>query len=331
MRFADSWSLPGRVRPPSRTTLHFPGRAVLGPLFLSVVRTAGRSRRRKTRPERRQDDLQPPKREAEAGSQAARAQAPRARGAVRHRGRGPARGGPGGRRRAALRAGRRRQRHRGEEVEPELLAAVSALGSGTRAIAVWEQAWADRGRRRPASTCTGSATPATSARSSAPPTRCSAARSCSAPIAPTPSRRRRCGRAWARSSPCRRRGPAVGGDAARRGSRSSPTAATGSTALAGGGDALPRRRARGPAGGGRSRTARCEVTIPLRAAAAESLNVAAAAAIACERYRRRMREAGRMLERIEEIRARPRRRSAPPPARPSWRSCGSATSGAKPS
>ena len=30
----------------------------------------------------------------------------------------------------------------GEEVEPELLAAASALGSGTRAIAVWEQAWA---------------------------------------------------------------------------------------------------------------------------------------------------------------------------------------------
>jgi RNA methyltransferase, TrmH family len=31
----------------------------------------------------------------------------------------------------------------GEEVEPRLLAEVSALGSGTRAIAVWPQAWAD--------------------------------------------------------------------------------------------------------------------------------------------------------------------------------------------
>jgi RNA methyltransferase, TrmH family len=31
----------------------------------------------------------------------------------------------------------------GEEVSPELLAAVSALGSGTRAIAVWPQRWAD--------------------------------------------------------------------------------------------------------------------------------------------------------------------------------------------
>lgn len=30
----------------------------------------------------------------------------------------------------------------GEEVAPELLAAVSALGSGTRALAVWPQAWA---------------------------------------------------------------------------------------------------------------------------------------------------------------------------------------------
>lgn len=30
----------------------------------------------------------------------------------------------------------------GEEVEPELLAEVSALGSGTRAIAVWPQTWA---------------------------------------------------------------------------------------------------------------------------------------------------------------------------------------------
>jgi RNA methyltransferase, TrmH family len=29
----------------------------------------------------------------------------------------------------------------GEEVEPELLAAASALGSGTRAIAVWEERW----------------------------------------------------------------------------------------------------------------------------------------------------------------------------------------------
>lgn len=34
----------------------------------------------------------------------------------------------------------------GEEVEPELLAEVSALGSGTRAIAVWPLAWASEAR-----------------------------------------------------------------------------------------------------------------------------------------------------------------------------------------
>jgi len=37
----------------------------------------------------------------------------------------------------------------GEEVEPELLAGVSSLGSGTRAIAVWPLTWAER----PASPC----------------------------------------------------------------------------------------------------------------------------------------------------------------------------------
>ncbi len=31
----------------------------------------------------------------------------------------------------------------GDEVDPDLLASVSTLGSGTRAIAVWEQRWAD--------------------------------------------------------------------------------------------------------------------------------------------------------------------------------------------
>jgi RNA methyltransferase, TrmH family len=34
----------------------------------------------------------------------------------------------------------------GEEVEPELLAAASTLGSGTRAIAVWPQRWAEEAR-----------------------------------------------------------------------------------------------------------------------------------------------------------------------------------------
>jgi len=34
----------------------------------------------------------------------------------------------------------------GEEIDPDLLAEVSALGSGTRAIAVWEQSWANEAK-----------------------------------------------------------------------------------------------------------------------------------------------------------------------------------------
>ena len=77
----------------------------------------------------------------------------------------------------------------GEEVEPELLASVSEprLGhAGDRGLA----AALGRARRpRPASTCTASPTPATSARSSAPRTRCSAARvvlgpGCADPFSP---------------------------------------------------------------------------------------------------------------------------------------------------
>ena len=81
---------------------------------------------------------------------------------------------------------------------------------------------------------------------------------------------------------------------------------------------------------------RCDtaVTIPLRAGGAESLNVAAAAAIACEWISSRaMREAsGQMLERIERSRSEAEAaiagaRAAPP----SSRSCGSATWAANPS
>ena len=54
-------------------------------------------------------------------------------------------------------------------------------------------------------------------------------------------------------------------------------------ALDGAATALPRRRARGPARRRCSRDCEATVTIPLRPGGAESLNVAAAAAIACER------------------------------------------------
>ena len=77
-----------------------------------------------------------------------------------------------------------------------------------------------------------------------------------------------------------------------------------------------------------------EVTIPLRSGGAESLNVAAAA---CDRLRADIvaRHAGGrspMLERIEEIRGEAAAAIGGAPARaPRWRSCGSATSAAKPS
>ena len=99
--------------------------------------------------------------------------------------------------------------------------------------------------------------------------------------APTRSRRRRCGRAWARSSPGRRCGP---GSARRRrrGRRWSPTAARGSR----------RWPARRPLCLGAEREGLPDEVLgrvrgrgddPAAPGGAESLNVAAAAAIACER------------------------------------------------
>ena len=93
--------------------------------------------------------------------------------------------------------------------------------------------------------------------------------------------RRRCGRAWARSSPSR--SPAAPSSRRpSRGRRSSPTVARTPTR-----SRAARRSASAPSGRGSrprsSTTAARRVTIPLRAGAAESLNVAAAAAIALER------------------------------------------------
>ena len=79
------------------------------------------------------------------------------------RGRGPARRGAAAGRRARRAADRGRAGPRRDEVEPELLDRVSTLGSGTRAIGVWRQAWAEPAGR-PASTCTASPTRGTSAR-----------------------------------------------------------------------------------------------------------------------------------------------------------------------
>ncbi len=84
------------------------------------------------------DDHKQRQREAEAGAKARRAQAPRARGPVRHRGRRPA--GSRSLRRATSRSlllTREGEGVGGDEVAAELLDAVSTLGSGTRAIAIW--------------------------------------------------------------------------------------------------------------------------------------------------------------------------------------------------
>ena len=227
------------------------------------------------------DDRQPPKREAEAGPQAARAQAARARGPVRDRGRGPGRGRAGGRRRAALPAHRRGlgAGRRGGRARPARRALLARLGdAGDRGLAA---GLAPSAPMPPASTSTGSATPATSARSCAAPTRCWTAPSRSAPAVPIRTRRRRCGRAWARSSRARRHGPSWR-RRRRRGQPWSPMAAPvwrRSTA--------PAPSAWAPSARGcRPRLlAECEaqVTIPLRPGGAESLNVAAAAAIAAQR------------------------------------------------
>ena len=186
------------------------------------------SRRRNTRTEETPDDRQPTEREAETGPQAAGAQAPRARGPVRHRGRGPARRRPRRGRRAtaaAERGGKRPGGRRGRARAARLGLDPRIGDPGHRGLGA---ALGTRRQARPASTCTGSATPATSAPSSAPRTPCSRARSRSGPAAPIPSRRRRRGRAWARSSGSRWSGP-WSTTRLPRGSPWSPTAARGST------------------------------------------------------------------------------------------------------
>ena len=211
-----------------------------------------------------------------------------------------------------------------EVVHSDLLDSVSALGSGTRVIAVWPQAGGERAGhalrlprrgRRPRE------------RRGDHPHR---------PRAPRRDRRARSrlrrrrtgrrppGRAWARSSPGRPRPSPRSGRRRSRGPPSSPTVARGSTRLAGAATlCLGSER-----DGLRPEVlAACaaSATIPLHGGA-ESLNVAAAAAVACARMSRGARPC---LSRSRRSGSRPRRRSSTPRPAPSWRSCGSATSAAK--
>ncbi len=168
----------------------------------------------------------------------------------------------------------------GDEVDPELLTATSALGSGTRAIAVWPLRWADA----PAAPCVylhgvgdpgnvGAVIRSAHALLDAP---VALGPGCADPFSPK-AVRASMGSVFARP-PAR----------AEVGETPAPRAAlvahggSGLEALAGAATiCLGAEREGLPA----EVVAKCEVeaTIPLRPGGAESLNVAAAAAIACER------------------------------------------------
>ncbi len=168
----------------------------------------------------------------------------------------------------------------GEEVEPELLAEVSALGSGTRAIAVWPQAWASE-----------ASSPCVYLHGVADPGNVGA-------IVRT---------AHALAGGTVVLGPDCADPFGPKAVRASMGSVFGQPLLRAGIETAPRPRAALVAHGGEGLGAlgdvasiclgaereglpadvlgECDlqVTIPLRPGAAESLNVAAAAAIACER------------------------------------------------
>jgi TrmH family RNA methyltransferase len=168
----------------------------------------------------------------------------------------------------------------GDEVEPELLAGVSTLGSGTRAIAVWSQRWAEPG----GSSClylhgvgdpgnVGAIIRTVHALLDATVV---LGPGCADPFSPKAVRASMgsiFGQPLARAEVGETPGPraalvAHGGE--------DPTALVGAATLCLGAEreGLPNEV-----------LAECEaqVTIPLRSGGAESLNVAAVAAIACER------------------------------------------------
>jgi RNA methyltransferase, TrmH family len=168
----------------------------------------------------------------------------------------------------------------GEEVEPALLAEVSALGSGTRAIAVWPQIWASE-----------AGSPCVYLHGVADPGNVGA-------IVRT---------AHALAGGTVVLGPGCADPYGPKAVRASMGSIFGQPLLRAGIEAAPRSRAALVAHGGEGLGAlsdvetvclgaergglprevldECDlqVTIPLRSGAAESLNVAAAAAIACER------------------------------------------------
>jgi TrmH family RNA methyltransferase len=168
----------------------------------------------------------------------------------------------------------------GEEVEPELLAGVSALGSGTRAIAVWPQVWAAEARL-PCVYMHGVADPGNVG---------AVVRTAHALLGGTIVLGPGCadphGPKAVRASMGSIFGqPLLRADIAETPRPRAALVAHGGESL----DALPGAATiclgaeRGGLPAEALRECEIEVTIPLRSEGAESLNVAAAAAIACER------------------------------------------------
>lgn len=167
-----------------------------------------------------------------------------------------------------------------EEVEPELLAAASSLGSGTRAIAVWPLRWAER-LEVPCVYLHGVADPGnvgTIVRTAAALLGGSVALGpdCADPFSPKAVRASMGAvfsqpplRAPVEATPAPRAALVAHGGAGLEGLDGAATICLGAER-----EGLPE-----------AVVAECEarVTIPLRGGAAESLNVAAAAAIACQR------------------------------------------------
>ncbi|HEX7293734.1 MAG TPA: RNA methyltransferase [Solirubrobacterales bacterium] len=168
----------------------------------------------------------------------------------------------------------------GDEVEPELLASVSALGSGTRAIAVWPQRWAEA----PRATCLylhGVGDPGNVG---------TILRTADALLGGTVVLGPECADPFSPKAVRASMGSIFASPPARAGVGETP--APRAALVAHGGDGVEALGSAATVCLGAERTglpaevlAACdaEVTIPLRAGGAESLNVAAAAAIAAER------------------------------------------------
>jgi RNA methyltransferase, TrmH family len=168
----------------------------------------------------------------------------------------------------------------GEEVEPELLAAASALGSGTRAIAVWEQAWAEE-PRPPCVYLHGVADPGNVG---------AIVRSADALLGGTVVLGPGCADPYGPKAVRSSMGSIFATPLLRAGVEATPEPRA--ALVAHGGDGLDSLAQVGTLCLGAEReglpadvlgACRTEATIPLRPGAAESLNVAAAAAIAAER------------------------------------------------